>query len=500
MIKIGRITVSLEMREVYLGGQLIPLGARAFGILELLIQARGATVTKNDIFEHVWPKSVVGENNIHVQLSALRKIFGDDKQAIRTISGRGYRLTLAVQEVDLGMPASAPMLRVAAGRLDSLPALHGTLIGRENTTTELARALAIGPIVTLVGPGGVGKTQLGIAVARSIADASGMEVGFVALASVARAQSIVSIVAGALGIAPGEGEAVELKELAAAVQGRKLLVLLDNCEHVIESAATVCDVLVQASVDVRILATSREPLRTRGEITHWVDPMDTPAVDASPHAILTCSSVKLFLAQLTAFNAAAIGDRRSLEMIATICRRLDGVPLAIELAAARAAVFGIRKLIFELDDRFPCLTGGRRTAPRRQQTLEASLDWGYELLGDPEKLVLQRLGVFSARFSLEAACAVAAFAQLSCNEVTEAIVGLASKCFVGTTCGSNIKEYFLLETTRQYALRKLYGSGEADEALSRKAEFLAKSETVSGRGLGMVARRSLTAGEAVASW
>jgi predicted ATPase len=203
---------------------------------------------------------------------------------------------------------------------------------------------------------------------------------------------------------------------------------------------------------------------------------------------------------LTAFNAAAIGDRRSLEMIATICRRLDGVPLAIELAAARAAVFGIRKLIFELDDRFPFLTGGRRTAPRRQQTLEASLDWGYELLGDPEKLVLQRLGVFSARFSLEAACAVAAFAQLSCNEVTEAIVGLASKCFVGTTCGSNIKEYFLLETTRQYALRKLYGSGEADEALSRKAEFLAKSETVSGRGLGMVARRSLTAGEAVASW
>jgi predicted ATPase len=327
-----------------------------------------------------------------------------------------------------------------------------------------------------------------------------MEVCFVPLASVARAQSIVSRVAEALGIDAGNGDAPELKDLAAAVQGRKLLVLLDNCEHVIESAATVCDVLVQASADVRLLATSREPLRTRGEITHWVDPMETPAVGAGLHAILACSSVKLFLAQLSAFNAAAISDRCSLEMIATICRRLDGVPLAIELAAARAAVFGIGRLIFELDDRFQFLTGGRRTAPRRQQTLEASLDWGHELLSDFEKLVLQRLGVFPARFSLEAACAVAAFGQLSCNAVTEAIVGLASKSFVSTTGGSNTKEYFLLESTREYALRKLYGSQEANEALSRKAAFLAKSETVPERGLGVVARRSLTVVEAVASW
>jgi predicted ATPase/DNA-binding winged helix-turn-helix (wHTH) protein len=501
MIKIGRITVSLDMREVYLGAELIPLGARAFGILEMLIRARGATVTKDEIFEHVWSKSVVGENNIHVQLSALRKVFGEDKQAIRTIPGRGYRLTLAIEtDESVEVPASAPIARIEAGRLYSLPAMHGPLIGRDSTTAELAQALTTGPIVTLVGPGGIGKTQLGIAVARSIADAAGMEVCFVPLASAARAQSIVSMMAEALGIAAGNGDAPELKDLAAAVHGRKLLVLLDSCEHVIESAATVCDVLVQASADVRILATSREPLRTRGEITHWVDPMETPAVDAGLHAILTCSSVKLFLAQLSAFNAAAISDRCSLEMIATICRRLDGVPLAIELAAARAAVFGIGRIIFELDDRFQFLTGGRRTAPRRQQTLEASLDWGYELLSDFEKLVLQRLSVFSARFSLEAACAVAAFGQLSCNEVTEAIVGLASKSFVSTTGGSNTKEYFLLESTREYALRKLYGSREANEALSRKAAFLAKSEAAPEHDLGMVARRSLIAVEAVASW
>jgi len=163
-------------------------------------------------------------------------------------------------------------------------------------------------------------------------------------------------------------------------------------------------------------------------------------------------------------------------MVATICRRLDGVPLALELAAARAAVFGIRKLVFELDDRFRALTGGRRTAPARQQTLEAALDWSYQLLNMTERVVLQRLGVFSERFTLEAACAVAACGRLSRNDVTEAIVGLASKCFLMTTFDSKIKEYFLLETTREYALLKLYESDEMDEILARKATCLASAE------------------------
>ncbi|MGF6768764.1 putative ATPase/DNA-binding winged helix-turn-helix (wHTH) protein [Paraburkholderia sp. GAS199] len=476
MIKIGRIAVSLEMREVFLDGQPLPLGSRAFGILELLLQAGGKTVTKEEIFRHVWPNSVVGENNIHVQLSALRKIFDGQRQVIRTISGRGYRLTIETEPAETAataLPYISPSELspfIDAGSLNGLPVCHTPLIGREDATADVVRALEHVPIVTLLGPGGIGKTQLGVAIARAIAEKSGVQVCFVALASVGRDQSIVGTLAQALGVSCNNGN-VDLSAVIAAIQRRKLLIVLDNCEHVIESAAIVCDALLQASADLRILATSRELLRSRGENSYSVAALSTPSMNASSQAILACGSVKLFLSQLNALNAAPVVERASLDMIATVCRRLDGVPLAIELAAARAAVFGVRKLLSELDNRFQFLTGGRRTAPRRQQTLEASLEWGYELLDESEKFVLNRLAVFPAQFSLEAVCAVAASGRLTRNEVTEAIVGLASKSFIMTTCDSRTKEYFLLETIRDYALRKLHDSGDAEEVLSRNVDF-----------------------------
>ncbi|MGF6933475.1 putative ATPase/DNA-binding winged helix-turn-helix (wHTH) protein [Paraburkholderia sp. UCT70] len=497
MIKIGRVVVSLEMREVYREDRLLHVGSRAFDILELLIRAAGRTVTKDEIFQHVWPNSVVEENNIHVQLSALRKIFGADRQVIRTFSGRGYRLTIPVEAAEPVDPCGAAAAPHASPvRPSGLPVCHTPLIGRGEAVADVTRALKRTPIVTLLGSGGIGKTQLGIAVARSIAAASEWEVCFITLASVNSAQSVVNTVAEALGVPHASGD-VPLQALVDSIRERKLLVLLDNCEHVIESAATICELLVQASADLRILATSREPLRTRDEKFCWVAPLETPGEGASPQAILACSSVRMFLAQMNALNSSVESDRSSLEMVATICRRLDGVPLALELAASRAAVFGIRKLLAELDDRFQCLTGGRRTAPPRQRTLEAALDWSYQLLSATERVVLHRLSMFPARFSLEAACAVAACGRLTHNDVTEAIVGLASKCFLMTTFDSKTKEYFLLETTREYALRKLYESDEADEVLTRNATCLAPADEqpygrvfgapASGGGLAMVA-------------
>ncbi|MGF6574806.1 putative ATPase/DNA-binding winged helix-turn-helix (wHTH) protein [Paraburkholderia sp. GAS333] len=474
MIKIGRILVSLEMREVYLEGQLLQLGSRAFDILELLIRAAGKTVTKDEILRHVWPNSVVEENNIHVQLSALRRIFGAGSQVIRTISGRGYRLMMPVVEVDdsVGARDMATTARARPSRSSGLPLCYTPLIGRDDAIADLSGALKATPIVTLLGPGGIGKTQLGIAVAKSIAAASDWEVCFITLASVNDAQSVVETVAQALGVSH-TGSVVPLDCLFDAVRGRKLLVLLDNCEHVIESAATICELLVQASAELRILATSREPLRTYDERFYWVTPLETPDEGASSQAILACGSVRMFVAQMNALNTPVQNDRGSLEMVATICRRLDGLPLALELAASRAAIFGIRKLVAELDDRFQSLTGGRRTAPPRQQTLEAALDWSYRLLSDTERVVLHRLGVFQARFSLDAACEIAACGRMTHNDITEAIVGLASKCFLMTTFDSRTKEYFLLESMREYALLKLYGSDEADEVLARKANYMA---------------------------
>ncbi|SAK86615.1 transcriptional regulator [Caballeronia arationis] len=305
----------------------------------------------------------------------------------------------------------------------------------------------------VAGSRGIGKTQLGIAAAGAFAEAPDIEVCFVALASVDHAQSVVSALAEALGVEYVD-EDVSLNALVAAVEGRKLLVMLDNCEHVIESAARVSERLAQAGAHIRVLATSREPLRTRHEKLYWVAPLETPDVNASSQSILACSSVRMLLAQMDALDAAGAGERGSIEMIATVCRRLDGVPLALELAAARASVFGMRRLVSELDDRFRTLTGGHRTAPPRHQTLEAALDWSYRLLSDVERLVLRRLSVLPARFALDDACAVATCERLSAGEVTEAIVGLASKRLVMSTSNSRTREYFLLETTREYALQK----------------------------------------------
>ncbi|WP_144113897.1 ATP-binding protein [Paraburkholderia sp. BCC1886] len=500
MIKIGRVVVSLEMREVYQEGRLLQVGSRAFDILELLIRAEGKTVTKDEILQHVWPNSVVEENNIHVQLSALRKIFGAGSQVIRTISGRGYRLTIPTDAAELPhLRGAVAASHASSVRPSGLPVCHTPLIGREAAIADVTCALKGTPIVTLLGSGGIGKTQLAIAVARSIEAASEWEVCFITLASVSGVQSVINKVAEALGVGPA-GADVPLQALVDATRERKLLVLLDNCEHVIESAATICELLVQASADLRILATSREPLRTRDEKFYWVAPLETPDVGASRQTILDCSAVRMFLAQMTALNTSVENDLGSIEMVATICRRLDGVPLALELAASRVAVFGIRKLLAELDNRFQFLTGGRRTAPPRQQTLEGALDWSYQLLSATERTVLHRLSVFPARFSVEAACAVAACGRLTRNDVTDAIVGLASKCFLMTTFDSKTKEYFLLETTREYALRKLYESDEADQVLTRKATCHAPAyEQPYGRVFGAPASGAGLAMEAVAS-
>lgn len=460
MIRIGRVSVCLEKREVYRDDLPVPVGSRAFDLLELLIRERGRTVMKHEILRHVWPDSIVEENNIHVQLSTLRKIFGEDKQAIRTISGRGYRLALPHEARGTAQafePAHAA--RTDRRRLVGLPVRHARLIGRERAIVDVTRALGEAPVVTLLGPGGIGKTQLGIAVAGAIAAASDVEVCFVALASVEHAQSVVGALAEALGVEHVTDDA-SLNALVAALEGRELLFLLDNCEHVIESAACVCERLVQAGAHIRVLATSREPLRTRHETLYWVAPLETPDEDASSQSVLACSSVRLLLAQLDALDAGGTSERGSIEMIATVCRRLDGVPLALELAAARASVFGMRRLVAELDDRFRSLTGGRRTAPPRHRTLAAALDWSYRLLSETERLVLQRLSVLPARFALDDACGAASCERLSPGDVTEAIAGLASKCLVMSTSNSRIKEYFLLETTREYALRKLHESDE----------------------------------------
>ena len=460
MIKIGRVDVSLELRQLSLEGRPLRVGARAFDILEVLIEAGGRLVSKETLFQHVWPDTVVEESNLQVHISALRKLLGEDKDLIKTIPGRGYRLTPSHDAAPSADEASPGPPRALEAATSNLPHACTPLIGREQALEDVSAALARAPLVTLVGTGGIGKTQLGLEAARGQI-ASFDAVRFVNLSAVERPELALSAIAEAL--APEAAPAGTTPErLIRAIGTRKLLLVLDNCEHVIQEAATICEQLIQANPHLRILATSREPLRTRIEQIYWVAPLDVPHEAAAPEDILSCSAVHMFIARTRARDPHFRPDGDSIGLIGTICRRLDGVPLALELAAARVTALGISELVAQLDNRFRVLTGGLRTAPPRQQTLKAALDWSSRFLCKRERTVLRRLGVFRGSFHLAEACAVAACEDLSVDEVTEAIAGLVSKSLLMFgPCGSAMT-YCLLETTRAYALQMLAEAGESE--------------------------------------
>ncbi|CAE6734171.1 ATP-binding protein [Paraburkholderia haematera] len=456
MEKIGRTSVSLETREAFQNNRRLQIGARAFDILEVLIQARGKIVTKHEIMSHAWPNLIVEESNIHVHLSALRKQLGDDGRAIQTVPRRGYRLVPLDDEAIVHRGKKSAMLPTSPSiEFEPLPVCYTPLIGRENEIGEIAHALQDTPVVTLLGPGGAGKTHLAIEAARSMRANGRVDVCFLSLAPVLRREQVLNAAAEAFGIEPFD-EQLLLPKLLDAVADRRILLVLDNCEHVLEEAARLTERLVQASANLRVLSTSREALRSRNETLLWVAPLLVPGLDATHEEILACPSVEAFLAFAGSWTSDLTNEPENVDTIASVCRRLDGLPLALELAAARARVFGLRQLACEVaDDPFRTLTGGRRTAPARQRTLLGMLDWSYQLLGELERDVLHRLAAISGHFHLGDAQTVAAVDRVSKADVTEAIAGLVSKCLVIRTPGREKDDYSLLGTTREYALRRL---------------------------------------------
>ncbi|SOE95686.1 Predicted ATPase [Burkholderia sp. D7] len=453
MEKIGRTSVSLETREAFQDGRRLQIGARAFDILELLIQAQGKIVTKQQIMSYVWPNLIVEEGDIHVHLSALRKQLGTDGRAIRTAPRRGYRLVPLDDAVVHRGKKSAMTAAPPSTGFEPLPVCYTPLIGRETEIGEITSRLQDTPVVTLLGPGGAGKTHLAIEAARSMTADGRTDVCFLSLAPVRHPDQVLKAAAQALGIEPID-ELLMLPKLLGAVAGHRILLVLDNCEHMLEEAARLAERLVQASANLRVLSTSREPLRSRNETLHWVAPLRTPDVDATPKEILASPSVEAFLAFAQSWTSDLTNESENVDMIASVCRRLDGLPLALELAAARARVFGVRHLEREVaNDPFRTLIGGRRTAPVRQRTLLGMLDWSYQLLGELERVVLHRLAGISGHFHLGDAQIVAADDTVSNEDVTEAIAGLVSKCLVIRTPGREMDAYYLLGTTREYALR-----------------------------------------------
>jgi predicted ATPase/DNA-binding SARP family transcriptional activator len=353
----------------------------------------------------------------------------------------------------------------------NLPAPTSELIGRAAALTEVTELLGAHRLVTLIGAGGIGKTRLGLEVARELLPRFADGAWVAELAPLSDAGLVPVTVAVALGVTlpAGEGSA---ERVGSALGAKRLLLVLDNCEHVIEVAARMAEALLRAGSHARVLATSREPLRTPGEYVYRVVPLEVPAEGIEDREnLLEAAAVKLFVARARAVEARFSPDARTAAITGAVCRRLDGIPLAIELAAARTATLGMEELAAHLDDRFHLLIGGHRTALPRHQTLRATLDWSYELLPATDRTVLRRLAIFAGGFTLEAASAVATAAEPVAPGVVDSVTNLVAKSLVVLDVTGALRRYRLLETTRAYAIEKLTESGEFDHVARRHAEY-----------------------------
>jgi non-specific serine/threonine protein kinase len=463
-------------RELRADGVVVPIGSRAFEMIEALVRSDGEIVAKDVLMRSAWPDSVIVEDGtIRVHISAIRKALGTDRGLLRTIPGHGYRLlgnwTIQQHRAQAGPNPVDRVSRASTSFLTNVRVAASTLIGREAAVQHLRDLVSAYRAVTIAGLGGIGKTVLASEVARRLFPEIESDVFFVELVALSDPQLVPSKVAGVLGLRLG-GEKISSASIARAIGNRKVLLVLDNCEHVIDSVAELAETLLCLCPQTTVLATSREILRIEGEYVYHVAPLEVPSPEqVTLSDVLGRSAVQLFITRMGSLDADLLTHGKNLLAIAAIVRRLDGIPLAIEFAAARAVAFGVQEVARHLDDRFAFLAGGRRTALPRHRTLRAALDWSYELLPKSEQKLLCRLAVFAGGFSLDAVLAVTAERDHDSPVIMNALANLVDKSLVALDDSNLARRWRLLETTRAYALEKLHESGEAVQTARRHAEF-----------------------------
>ena len=462
----GHFSVQPETRQVLLGGEPARLGARAFDVLMALVKNRERVVSRQELFEMVWPGQVVEDHNLTVQISALRKLLGTE--VIANVPGRGYRFTALAQgsETLAREPTSSSPATERPGNLpEALPALYG----REQDLNGLQVLLQRQRLVTLVGAGGIGKTRLALAAAHALRDQWHDGAWMVELAPVTDPLLVPAAVAQALG-ARLSGQEGGDTELAQLLRGKTMLLVLDNCEHLLQAAAELVAKLLAQAPGVRVLITSQEPLHVADEQQFRVPSLAVPS-GAQAGNVHDFGALALFEARARGVDPRFRLDEGNLATVVEICRRLDGLPLAIELAAARVPLLGIEGVRNRLDDRFRVLTAGARTSMPRHQTLRAAIEWSYALLGAHEQFVMRRLGVFVGSFGLESAQVVAADENIDEWAVLDHLGALVDKSLVVAESGDEPR-YRLLETGRAWAIEKLAEAGEMEATLRRHAKAL----------------------------
>ena len=470
-IAFGPFHVLPRQRLLLEAGKPLRLGSRALDILVALTERPGELVSKSELMARLWPNTFVEEGNLKVHVAALRRALGDGqggKRYIATSPGQGYRFVAPVTITE--QEPEAPSV-AATKREHNLPTLLTRLIGRSDTVSRLAEQLPRQRFLTIVGPGGIGKTSVALAVAGQLINAYAHGVWLVDLAPIASPGLVPTALAAAIGF---EIRAENpLPGLIAFLEDKHVLLVFENCEHVAEATAGLVVAVLKGAAGVHILATSREPLRAEGEHLHRLSTLEGPPISTrlSAAEALAFPAVELFVERA----AACLGEYKLTDadapIVAEICRQLDGIPLAIEFAAARVDAFGIRGLAARLDDRLRLLTGGRRSASPRQQTMRATLDWSYGLLTEQEQKVLRCLAIFAGGFTLEAAGAVAADASQPRGAIMNEVAELVAKSLVVAEAGDPEPRLRLLETTRAYTLEKLDESSERDMLARRHAEY-----------------------------
>lgn len=472
----GPFQLAPAQRLLLDGDRPVPLGGRALDILIALVEHAGEIVSNDALTARVWPGITVEESNLRVHLASLRKALRDGLSGNRFISnvpGRGYSFVAPVEH--LKQPRRrTELLTSEPARAHNLPIPHTRVIGRTDIVDGILAQLPQRRCITIVGPGGIGKTTVALAVAEPLTASYADGVAFVDLAPVSDPQLMSSALAARVGLALHADDPVA--GLVASLREKKMLIVLDSCEHVIEMVAPLVEALLRGAPAVDILATSREPLRAQGEWVQRLSPLGLPPASATLSAAeaLRSPAVQLFVERAAASAGGFDLADADAAVVAGICRRLDGIALAIEFAAGRVDAFGLQELANLLDDRFRVLRRGRRTALPRHQTLRATLDWSYELLAERERLMLRRLSIFPGGFSLVAAAEVAANGDTGPAEVGDLVGSLVAKSLVVAEVASGATRYRLLDTTRAYAREKLERNGELAAVARRHAGYMRK--------------------------
>jgi len=471
VLTFGRFRLDPVRYVLHEGAKPLRLGSRALEILILLTQRSGQVVSKNELLDRVWPKSVAQEATLRVHIAALRKALGDGEHGTRYVenfSGRGYRFVAPVTRQRASSspePMPVPPVRdVDISDTDTLPVLLTRMVGREQAVAALAARVLQQRLVTVAGAGGAGKSVVAAAVAEKQSAVYEHGVRFVDLSGVTHSRNISGTLSAALGIADLAEDA--MPGILSFLKDKSMLIVFDNCEHVVETVAAMAERILQRAPKAHLLATSREPLRAACEYVHRLPPLEVPAPSANPvrAEVLASPAIQLFVERASAALDSFELTTEDLPAVVEICRRLEGSPLAIELAAARVDFFGVRGLAARLDDCLGLLTRGPRTALPRHQSLRANFDWSHGLLSALEQVVLRRIAVLPGRFNLDSANAAAVDGKVRMVDVFDTLTNLVAKSLLGTDLTDDGILYRLSETTRAYAMEKLLSSEESSRA------------------------------------